>query len=196
MMRHWIRAVGVASMAIAASAAGAAPSVFIKADSTTPFWNGTAEARILGKSAGRVTATVLSKCALEAASADSFVGLDRESQAGIDACRPHVTWRAEATAPGGRRVIGQSVLFESCDGELKGAALLVTDAATNEILRWEPLGNGVDDRGQSVPSWVMFIKPAEGDELFGYSGCTECGARTNVYYDLTRKKIYTEYNGH
>lgn len=81
MMRHWIRAFGVASMAIAASAAGAAPSVFIKADSTTPFWNGTAEARILGKSAGRVTATVLSKCALEAASADSFVGLDRESQA-------------------------------------------------------------------------------------------------------------------
>lgn len=209
MTRHWKIPFGAASMAIAASAAGAAPSVFIKADATTPFWNGTAEARILGKNAGRVTADVLSKyladtmlygtyavCALEAASADSFVGLDRESQAGIDAYRPHATWRAEATAPGGRRVIGQSVLFESCDGELKGAALLVSDAATAEILRWEPLGNGVDDRGHSVPSWVMFIKPAEGDELFGYSGCTECGARTNVYYDVTREKIYTEYNGH
>lgn len=206
MIRHLMITLGLGSLAVAASAA---PSVFIKADATTPFWSGAAEARILGRNAGPVTIAALSKyledtmlygtyavCALEAASADSFVGLDRVSQGGIDAYRPQVSWRAEATAPGGRRVIGQSVLFESCDGELKGAALLVTDAATNEILRWEPLGNHFDERGQSVPSWVMFIAPAEGDELFGYSGCTECGARTNVYYDVTRKAIYTEYNGH
>jgi len=189
--------------------ASAAPSVFIRADPTTPFWNGTAEARIFGKNAGPVSTEAVNAflsetmiyglyevCSLEAVGSDTFVGIDRETQRQIEEYRGSVTWRAEAIAPGGRRLLGQSVVFESCGGELRGAALLVTDVATDEVLRWEPLGNGFDAAGGEIPSWVMFINASGGDELFSFSGCTECGARTNVYYDITRKKIYTEYNGH
>jgi hypothetical protein len=40
------------------------------------------------------------------------------------------------------------------------------------------------------------LNPSEGDDLLSYSGCTECGDRTYVYFDVTRQKIYTEHNGH
>ena len=72
----------------------------------------------------------------------------------------------------------------------------VSDSTTNEILRWEPLGEQVGLNGKSYTAWVVFLSPKKSDELFSYSGCTECGAKTNVYYDVTRKRIYTEYNGH
>ena len=199
------------ALALWASAASAAPSVFVRADKTEPWASGTVQARILGTSAGPVTAETLSAhieetqifysyrvCALEAVQADTYVGVDRETQAEIDASRPHVAWRAEAIAPGGRKILGQSVVFEGCDDGPKGAALLVTDAVTGEILLWLPLGTYTDDAGREQPMWVLFMTPREegDDALFSFSGCTECGARTYVYYDVTRRHIYTEYNGH
>ena len=167
-------------------------------------------ARILGRAAGPVTAERLSEylereliygsyrvCSLEAVQSDTFVGIDRATQTEISATLPHVAWRATGVAPDGRRVVGQSVVFEGCGAEdPRGAALLVSDAANGEILRWEPLGRRMV-AGRSVPSWVMFINPKEGDhDLFSYSYCTECGDRTYVYYDVTRRRIYTEHNGH
>lgn len=50
--------------------------------------------------------------------------------------------------------------------------------------------------GDAAPTWALFLWLPEGDELFGFSDCSECGARTDVYYDGRRKHIYTEYNGH
>jgi hypothetical protein len=164
----------------------------------------------LGKAAGPVTAERLSRylaeelvygpyrvCSLEAVQSDTFVGINRDTQAEIAQTLPHVGWRVSAVTPDGRRIVGQSVVFEGCDPEdPRGAALLVTDERSGEILRWEPLGQREDASGNSYPAWVLFINRKRGDELFSYSGCTECGAQTNVYYDVTRRRIYTEYNGH
>lgn len=206
-----IRFLFAALMLCASTGALAAPSVFVTAEKNRSWWRGDIQARILGTSAGRVSAEKLSDyieatqiyysyrvCALEVVQPDSFVGVDRETQTAIDAYRGQVAWRAEAVAPGGRKILAQSVLFEGCDEDgPKGAALLVTDAETGEILRWQPLGTFTGDDGREKPAWVLFITPREGgDELFSFSDCTECGARTNVYYDVTRRHIYTEYNGH
>lgn len=192
------------------TAAGATPSVFVQSEPGRAWWNGQMNARILGRAAGPVTVERLTAyleeeliyapyrvCALEAVQANTFVGIDRPTQEEINATLPHVAWRATGVTPDGRRVLAQSVLFEGCDAENpRGAALLVTDAASGEILRWEPFGERTIS-GRSVPTWVMFISPKEGDhDLFSYSGCTECGARTHVFYDVTRRRIYTQYNGH
>lgn len=202
----------VASMVALAMSApvAAAPSVFVQSERGGVWWNGQMSARILGRAAGQVTVERLSAhleeeliygpyrvCSLEAVQADTFVGIDRTTQEEINATLPHVAWRATGVTSDGRRVLGQSVVFEGCDAEdPRGAALLVTDAASGEILRWEPLGPRVVG-GREAPTWVLFMSPKEGDhELFSYSHCTECGARTYVYYDVTRRRIYTEYNGH
>lgn len=190
--------------------ANATPSVFVQSEPGGVWWNGQMNARILGQAAGPVTVERLSAylereliygpyrvCSLEAVQADTYVGIDRATQAEINATLPHVAWRASGVTPDDRRVLGQSVVFEGCDAEdPRGAALLVTDAASGEILRWEPLGERTLG-GRSIPTWVMFVSPKEGDhDLFSYSYCTECGDRTYVYYDVTRRRIYTEHNGH
>jgi hypothetical protein len=199
------------AIALAASAAaGAAPSVFVQSEPGGVWWNGQMNARILGRAAGPVTTERLSTsierelvygsyrvCSLEAVQADTYVGIDRATQAEVNATRPHVIWRINGVTPNGRRVVGQSVVFEGCGAEdPRGAALLVTDATSGEILRWEPIGP-TTVAGRSVPSWVIFLNPKQGDhDLFSYSYCTECGDRTYVYYDVTRRRVYTEHNGH
>ena len=176
------------------------------------WWDGAMTARILGKSAGPVTVEKLSAylektmiyysyrvCSLEAVQGDTFVGIDRATQEQIDEYRPQLSWRAESTAPGGRRILGQSVVFEGCgEDDPRGGALLVTDAATGEILRWLPMGSYTDRKGAVVPIWVMFLdaRRENGEELFSTSLCRECGDQTNVYYDMTRRHVYTEHNGH
>jgi hypothetical protein len=128
------------------------------------------EARILSKAAGTVNVEKLSDyieetmlyspyrvCSLEEVQADTFVGLDRETQADIDATRKDASWQVESTTPDGRKVLAQSVLFESCyQDDPRGAALLLVDAASGEILRWEPLGERHRDDGISHPAWVIF----------------------------------------
>jgi hypothetical protein len=49
------------------------------------------------------------------------------------------------------------------------------------------------------PYWFAFLRPnpdKADSMLFSYSSCLECGASTAVYFDVTRKRVYTEYNGH
>ncbi len=201
----------VTALLVACStAAAAAPSVFVRDEAGLGWWSRPMEARILGKAAGPVTTDklnayladelvygVYSVCSLEAVEPDTFVGIDRSTQAQINETLRNVIWRVAATTPDGRRVIGQSVVFEGCgQEEPRGGALLVTDAASGEVLRWEPLGTRVGERGNTYPAWTLFLAPKHGDELFSYSGCTECGDRTYGYYDVTRRRIYTEYNGH
>lgn len=201
--------IGLVALGLFAGPAAGEPSVFLRAGPTQPWWNGSIEARILRTSAGTISAKQLSDyvaetilyspysvCALEAVTGDTYVGLDKATQDQLEQYRPMTTWRVEALTPDGRKVVGQSVLFESCDAEVRGAALLITDAASNEILRWEIMGDRYDEQGNTHPAWALFLSLKEGDELFSYSGCLECGARTDVYYDVTRKRIYTEYNGH
>lgn len=206
MMRIPIIAVLLSAWSMAASAA---PSVFVKGEPNSMWWDGAMTARILGEAAGPVTAKKLSDyigetmiyhsyrvCALEPVAPDSFVGVDRATQTEIDSYKALSSWRAESVAPGGRRILGQSVLFEACDDGPRGAALLVSDAATGEILRWQPMGNYTDRSGREVPIWVMFLDSKDGDELFSFSLCRECGDRTHVYYDVTRRHVYAEHNGH
>jgi hypothetical protein len=208
--QNLVRALALIFLLGSHASAHAAPSVFVRAESGYGWWLREMEARILGKSAGSTTVRKLSDylaetmlyspykvCALESADRGTYVGLDRPTQLEIDETMPNVEFRIEATTPSGRKVIGQSVVFEGCDPEdPRGAALLVTDSATGEILKWEPMGVRYGVQGKSHPAWVMFLYVKEDDELFSYSGCTECGARTSVYFDVTRQKIYLEYNGH
>ncbi|MGN7928640.1 hypothetical protein [Sphingopyxis sp. 22461] len=205
-----ISIVGIFSLL--AAPASAAPSVFVKSEPNSMWWDGAMTARILGTSAGPVTAEKLSAylektmiyysyrvCSLEAVQGDTFVGIDRATQLQIDEYRPHVSWRAESVAPGGRRILGQSVVFEGCEADdPRGGALLVTDIATGEILRWVPMGSYTNKSGDAVPIWVMFLDPRHegGEDLFSTSLCRDCGDRTHVYYDVTRRHIYTEHNGH
>lgn len=184
--------------------------MFVRAETGLGWWLRKMEARILGRAAGAVTVQRLNEylgeelvygpyevCSLEAVLPDTFVGLDRATQAEINATLPHVSWRVAAVAPDGRRIVGQSVVFEACDeSDPRGAALLITDEATGEILRWEPLGYREDTQGREYPAWTLFIHAKSDDELFSYSACVECGARTFLYYDVTRRRVYSEYNGH
>lgn len=205
-MKKLVMASLLASMS---SSLGAAPSVFVRSDPGMGWWLRAMEGRILGKAVGPVTTEKLSAyladtmiyspyrvCALEAAGSDTFVGLDRPTQAEIESSRLHTSWRVTAVTPDERTVVGQSVVFEGCDAEdPRGAALMVTDAVSGEILRWQILGDRYDEE-KSFPAWALFLYPRENDELFSYAGCMECGDRTLVYYDVTRKRIYTEHNGH
>jgi hypothetical protein len=204
------RLLSVGALLLWTSVATATPSVFVSDESGFGWWLRKADARILGQSAGSVTTAELSAyieetmpfspyrvCFMEAVQADTFVGIDRATQAAIEATLPDVAWQVEGVTPDGRKVLGQSVIFEGCHpDEPRGAALLVTDPASGEILRWEPLGDRIREDGRSYPAWALFLSPSESDDLFSYSGCPECGARTSVYYDVTRRQIYTEYNGH
>ena len=201
--------IGVPLALMASTLAVASPSVFVRGESGFAWWLREMEGRILGKAAGPVTAEKLSAylavtmiyspykvCSLEAAQLDSFVGIDRATQAEIQESGQHAVWRIEATTPDGRPVVGHSVIFEGCDEEdPRGAALLVTDKNSGEVRRWQVLGQNYNGE-KSYPAWVMFLHPKQGDELFSFSGCLECGDRTHVYYDVTRKSIYTEHNGH
>ena len=190
--------------------ASAAPSVFVRDQKGYAWWTRKMEARILGQAAQSVTAKQLSDylqqtmdyyayriCSLEAVQPDTYVGVDRAAQAEINSTLADMKWRIDSVTPDGRKIVGQSVVFEGCDpDDPRGAALLVTDAATGEILRWELTGNRADDDGKEYPNWTLFLSGKEEDELFSYARCTECGDQTNVYYDVTRRKIYTESNGH
>jgi hypothetical protein len=192
------------------TSASADPSVFVRSDRNMAWWGGTFEARIIGQQAGNVTTKKLSDylekemvfspyaiCSLKSVDSTTFVGLDKETQEEIAATLPHVSWRQLGKTPDGQDIAGQVVLFEGCDKEdPRGAALLVTDIQSSEILKWLPIGNTTGEKGGSEPTWVMFMEAGQDGELFAYSGCTECGARTSVYYDVTRKRVYTEYNGH
>ncbi len=201
-----IRVLMIAALLMISTVTQATPSVFVHDEPGMAWWTRQMEVRIVGKTAGTVTVKQLSTyleetmiyssysvCALEAIQSDTFVGINRKTQTEIDQYRAHVSWRQEGITPDGRKVLGQSVVFEACDPDApRGAALLVTDQTTGEILRWEPIGERIREGSKSFPAWVLFLSPRADDELFSYSGCTECDASTNVYYDVTRKKIYVE----
>lgn len=196
--------------ALIGSAAAAAPSVFIPAGKSA-WWNAVdAKGRVIGTSAGSVTAAQLSKiteaevyspykvCSLSAVVSDTFVGLDKEKQDEIVRTLKTIHWRVDSTTPGGRQITAQSVIYEACDDpDNRGAAVLVTDHNSSEILMFRRMGVFTEN---SNPIWTAFLsKPEVGEDdppLFSYSHCTECGAATNVYYDVTRKKLYGVYNDH
>jgi len=137
-------------------------------------------------------------CALTPVVSDTYVGMDRKVQDDIARTMRTLEWRVDAVSPDDRRILAQSVLYEACDDrENRGAAVLVTDAQTSEILLFERIGVFTSNRS---PIWTAFLtrpEPGAPDApLFTFSHCTECGAATAVYYDVTRKKLYTVYNGH
>jgi hypothetical protein len=195
-------------------ASAAAPSVFVRSEQGRSWWNtSTAESRVIGTSAGIITTAKLSKfvedtviydaykvCALSPVSADTYVGVDKAMQDEINATTKLVTWRFNSRTPNGVPLLIQSVLFEPCDGDVGGAAVLVTDAQSGEIMLWQPMGSFNTSSNVTKPVVTAFLKrPEAGDKdppLFSYSSCTECGESTAVYYDVTRRKLYTVYNGH
>lgn len=203
-------------LALAAHASvAAAPSVFLRTEAGRAWWNVlNAESRVIGTSAGLVTAAKLSKfiadteafnsykvCALSAVVADTYVGVDKAIQDEINATLKHVSWRVDARTPNGIPVVAQSVLYEACDDtDNRGAAVLVADAHTSDIMLFVPMGSFEPTRGVRKPILTAFLsKPEQGAvdaPLFTFSSCTECGAATAVYYDVTRRKLYTEYNNH
>lgn len=196
-------------MLFASTAAAAAPSVFVQSAPNRAFWNSDKNVgRVLEKQAGPITSKDLSKyiadnriyhtydvCNLVAVSRDTYVGVDKaaaDEMAQFDN-QGATIYRVAATTPDGRPVVGQAVLFESCDGDLKGAGVVTYDARSNKILMFEEVTSS------DQPHWFVFLKPnpdKSNSMLFSYSPCQECGESTAVYFDVTRKRVYTEYNGH
>jgi hypothetical protein len=140
------------------------------------------EARVLGKAAGPITTDRLNLfiqrsreyypfkvCALEPVENDTYVGVDRATQTELDALQRQITWRVTGKTPDGRQLVARSVLFEACDDEeLRGAALLVVDEVTNEIMMFHPLGT-YGEGDNSYPAWVILPSPKRTDEVFGFS---------------------------
>lgn len=205
----YLRRLLVSCALLSSAGASAAPSVFVQSSPNSAFWNSDKTiGRILEKQAGPVTAKALSAfltedrqfgsydvCALSAATRESYVGVDKAAATELQTydAKNWTTYRTAATTPDGRQVIGQSVLFESCDGELKGAGVLTYDAKTGAVLMFQELTDS------EKPYWFAFLHPntdKRDSQLYSYSGCLECGSNTAVYYDVTRKRVYTEYNGH
>jgi len=187
----------------------AGPSVFVHSAKGSAFWNSEKNVgRVLEQQAGPVTAKALSKfisdnrvygeyaiCALSAVAKDTYIGVDKEIALELKefSDKGLTIYRVSATTPDGRPVIGQSVLFESCEGDLKGAGILTYDARTGEVLMFKELTDA------ERPYWFAFLHPNTGradSALFSYSPCLECGESTAAYFDVTRKRVYTEYNGH
>lgn len=201
----------VPALFLGTSVANAAPSVFVKSEPNGMWWNGEITARVIGKSSGSTTVEKLnayidetiayysySVCSLDSVSSETFVGMDRQTQAEIDMYKPY-TWEVTSIAPDGRKIRGQIVVYEGCEtADPRGAALLVTDADTGQILRWQTFGYYDSEKDAYQPIWVVFIKPREdsSDELFSTSICLECGDATYHYYDISRKHVYFEHNGH
>lgn len=199
----------LALMLFMSTAAAAAPSVFVQSAQGRAFWNSEKNiGRVMETQAGLVTAKALTKfidenrayyeyevCNLTAVTPDTYVGVDKaaaDEMAQFDQ-QGMTNYRVAATTPDGRPVVGQAVLFESCDGDLKGAGVLTYDARSNEVLMFEEITSSEE------PYWFVFLQPntdKTDSKLFSYSPCLECGASTAVYFDVTRKRVYTEYNGH
>lgn len=193
----------------------AAPSVFLRSEAGRTWWNVlNAEARVIGTSAGGVTSAKLSKfiedteefntykvCALSAVVSDTYVGVDKAIQDEINSTLKSVNWRIEARTPNGISVVVQSVLYEACDDtNNRGAAVLVINAQTSDIMMFQPMGSFEPTKGVYKPILTAFLirteQGAVDPALFAFSSCTECGAATAVYYDVARRKLYTEYNNH
>src|SRR5690606_14072214 len=122
-----IRTILAIGLLIASTVAEAAPSVFVRGERGTAWWDGAIEARILGSAAGPVTAKTLSDylaetmvyysyevCALAPVEADTYVGLDRTTQIEIDAYRGKLRARVDGVTPDGRKLVAQAVVFEGC----------------------------------------------------------------------------------
>jgi hypothetical protein len=93
-------------------------------------------ARVLGRAAEPVMVERLSSylekdliygsyrvCSFQAVQANTFVRIDRATQVDVNATLPNVAWRANGVTPDRRRVPSK---------DPRGAALLVSDAATGE----------------------------------------------------------------
>lgn len=204
-----VRPLAAAGVLMFYASASAAPSVFVQSAQGSAFWNSEKNVgRVIDKQAGAVTAKALTKyiadnrmyypyevCGLSAVTKDTHVGVDKAVAAEMDeyASKGLTTYRISTTTPDGRPVVGQSVVFESCDGKLKGAAVMTYDARTNEVLMFNEVTNS------EQPYWFAFLHPNSDkadSALYSYSSCLECGDSTAVYFDVTRKRVYTEHNGH
>lgn len=210
-----LRLVAIILALVVHATVAAAPSVFLRSEPGRAWWNVlNAESRVIGTFAGAVSTAKLSKfiedtetynvykvCALSAVAGDTYVGVDKAIQDEINATLRSVSFKIDARTPNGIPVVAQSVLYEACgDTDNRGAAVLVTNAQTSEVLLFVPMGSFEPTPGVYKPILTAFLsKPEQAAidaPLFTFSSCTECGAATAVYYDVTRRKLYTEYNNH
>jgi len=192
----------------------ASPSVFVRSESGSAWWiSSRIESRVIGNRAGDVTAENLSKyiqdnqiyfsyevCALAPVMSDTYVGVDKAAQDEIDKTRDALAPQIDVMTSDGTRLLVQSVLYEACDDpENRGAALLVTNRQTGDIVMWEPMGTYGTIEGASRPIITVFLSKSSSTDpdppLFSYSHCYECSPSTAVYYDERRKKLYKIPNG-
>src|SRR3546814_16698720 len=110
-------------LSMSSVAVNAAPSVFVKKEPNSMWWDGAMNARILGQAAGPVTVKKLSDfigetmiyysytvCSLEPVGPDTFGGIDRAPQPEIDGYKDHSSCHSESVAPGVRRLLAHSAV--------------------------------------------------------------------------------------
>lgn len=180
------------------SAALSRPVVFVSNKVGNAWWATKPLARPMGKVVDGVSVAALNEyrsanetlpdeiCFAEALEKDSIVGLDRETQQAIDetlASHKGNPFHRSSTTPDGKQFTVRAAVYQACGGAVGGAILVI--GADRKIKH----ATFHDD------DLLTFLWPAESPALVGASGCFECGDWSSLYYDVTRKRFYWEYEG-
>ena len=176
----------------------ARPTVFIAGKAGNAWWTNKPVARPMSKAVDGVSVASLNVyrsnhetapdeiCYVDALEKDSVLGLDRKTQQAIDESlgqhKGHPFHRSAVTADGKPFTVRVAV-YESCSGTVGGAILVIGPDHKLEHAAFHD-----DDP-------LKFLWPAESPALVGASGCFECGDWSSLYYDVTRKRFYWEYEG-
>lgn len=181
---------------------GVAPSAAIGAifimPGTESWWLSKNVVRIMGKQVDAVPLAAINSYLQQNAAADELcfvegletaqiIGLHRQTQQHIDATFKREgtsVFRLTAAIPDGRTVVVRSGIYEECDGTT-GGLVLVYELGTSDIA----LASVTEDQP------FNFLFKADRPALAGSGSCFECGDWNSLYYDVTRKKFYWEYEG-
>jgi hypothetical protein len=203
-MMAWRRRAIVLSAIIAGAisvAAYAAPAVFVSPKQGHAWWTTQPIVRPMMKSIDGIPLAALNSfrknvevmaqdlCYAEDVKRTTYVGLTRETQAEIDETLSSLKgdpFRQIVTTPDGRRYIARAAIGEECDTKTPVGMVIIYDAQTRVITDLQTYENDP----------FNFLWPADGPALLGLSGCFECGDSNSLYYDVTRRKFYWEYDGH
>lgn len=96
----------------------------------------------------------------------------------------HDPFKQQYKTPDSRTLVARVAIQETCDGQQKGAMVVVYDASTLKVvdaLEWDK-------------DPFRFVWPVE-KGAFAHSGCFECGDWNVAYYDVSRKRLYWEAEG-
>lgn len=174
------------------------PFVFIADKSGYAWWSAKPIARPMSQNVDGVSIAAMNEyrasnetlpdkiCFADPLEVDSIVGLDRATQESIDrsiAAHKGNPFLRSSTTPDGKPFRVRAAVYQTCEGALGGAVLVIGENRKLEHATF---------RDDNV---LTFLWPTDRPALVGASSCFECGDWSSLYYDVTRKRFYWEYEG-